>query len=137
MSTNASVSSIDPGGLRVMISQPTDRMKLLDRDRTVTGNGDEPLDAVVERGLHADIQLLSDLLGAAMRRLAGEEAFALQEEILAAAKALRAEPSLEAARHLRDRLETLDLPTLRTLARAFSVYFDLLNLAEQQARVRA
>ena len=31
----------------------------------------------------------------------------------------------------------LELPALRTLIRAFSVYFDLINLAEQRARVRA
>ena len=55
----------------------------------------------------------------------------------AAAKALRANPSVDEARRLRDRLDRLDLPSLRTLIRAFSIYFDLINLAEQQARVRA
>ena len=40
----------------------------------------------------ADIHLLGDLLGDAIRRLAGEEAFALEEEVRAAAKALRARP---------------------------------------------
>jgi phosphoenolpyruvate carboxylase len=44
---------------------------------------------------------------------------------------------VEGARRLRDRLEQLDLPRLRLLARSFSLYFDLVNLAEQQARVRA
>ncbi len=88
-------------------------------------------------GLSADIHLLGDLLGDAIRRLAGEDAFALEEEVRAAAKALRAEPSVEEARRLRDRLDRLDLPALRTLIRAFSIYFDLINLAEQQARVRA
>jgi phosphoenolpyruvate carboxylase len=120
-----------------MISQQTHRMELVDRDLNVTGNGDEPLDTVVQRALGADIHLLGNLLGAAIRRLAGEEAFALQQDILAAAKALRAEPSLQEARRLRDRLDTFDLSVLRTLVRASSVYFDLLNLAEQQARVRA
>jgi phosphoenolpyruvate carboxylase len=37
---------------------------------------------------------------------------------------------------LRDRLASLDLSKLRTLTRAFSLYFDLINLAEQRARVR-
>ena len=87
--------------------------------------------------LSGDIHLLGGLLGEAIRRLAGEEAFELVEEVRAAAKDLRADASPEAARRLRDRLGELGLADLRTLIRAFSVYFDLINLAEQQARVRA
>jgi phosphoenolpyruvate carboxylase len=87
--------------------------------------------------LSADIHLLGDLLGETIRRLAGEEIFALEEEVRASAKQLRADPSPEEARRLRDRLALLALPALRGLIRAFSIYFDLVNLAEQQARVRA
>jgi phosphoenolpyruvate carboxylase len=90
-----------------------------------------------QKALGADIRLLGNLLGQAIRRLAGEAAFDLEEEVRAAAKELRASPSPDAARRLRDRLRTLDLPALRGLIRAFSVFFDLINLAEQQARVRA
>jgi phosphoenolpyruvate carboxylase len=91
----------------------------------------------VQKSIGADIRLLGDLLGQTIRRLAGEDAFNLEEEVRAAAKGLRTNPSVEEARKLRDRLGQLDLPSLRTLIRAFSVYFDLINLAEQQARVRA
>jgi len=112
-------------------------VELLTQDPIATGSTDEPLDAAVQQALSADIHLLGDMLGAAIRRLAGEHAFALVESIRSAAKKLRAQPSLEEARRLRDGLATLDLPSLRTLVRAFSVYFDLLNLAEQQARVRS
>jgi len=94
-----------------------------------------PTDA--QESLSADIHLLGGLLGEAIRRLAGEEAFALVEEVRASAKALRADPSVERARRLRDRLDRLGLGELRSLTRAFSIYFDLINLAEQQARVRA
>jgi phosphoenolpyruvate carboxylase len=90
-----------------------------------------------QRALSADIHFLGDLLGDAIRRLAGEEAFALVEEVRAAAKELRVHPSVAAARQLRDRLDALDPPALRTLVRAFSLYFDLINLAEQRARLRA
>ncbi|HLJ12683.1 MAG TPA: phosphoenolpyruvate carboxylase, partial [Planctomycetaceae bacterium] len=83
------------------------------------------------RTLSADIRMLGNLLGDAIRRLAGEQAFALVEEIRSAAKSLRERPSLEVARGLRDRLGQLDLPSLKTLIRAFSIYFDLINLAEQ------
>ena len=93
--------------------------------------------AEAAEALSGDIHRLGDLLGRAIRRLAGEEAFALVEDIRAAAKDLRAAPSPDEARRLRDRLGQLGLAELRTLIRAFSVYFDLINLAEQQARVRA
>ena len=87
--------------------------------------------------LSGDIHLLGGLLGEAIRRLAGEPAFELVEEVRAASKDLRGDASPESARRLRDRLGELGLSDLRTLIRAFSVYFDLTNLAEQQARVRA
>lgn len=93
--------------------------------------------AAAQKALGTDIRLLGNLLGQAIRRLAGDPAFDLEEDVRAAAKELRANPSPEAARRLRDRLGTLDLPALRGLIRAFSVFFDLINLAEQQARVRA
>ncbi|QEL20378.1 phosphoenolpyruvate carboxylase [Limnoglobus roseus] len=90
----------------------------------------------LQKALGADIRLLGNLLGQAIRRLAGDAAFDLEEEVRAAAKELRANPSPQAARALRDRIGTLDVPALRGLIRAFSVFFDLINLAEQQARVR-
>lgn len=97
----------------------------------------DALEAAVQRALSADIHLLGDMLGAAIRRLAGEDAFQLVEEIRGATKQLRNQPSVAEARRLRDRLDELSLADLRTLIRAFSVYFDLINLAEQQARIRA
>jgi phosphoenolpyruvate carboxylase len=96
-----------------------------------------PIDNAAQLALDADIELLDDLLSASIRRLVGPSALVLIEEIRGMAKELRAHPSVEAGRRLRDRLEQLDLPTLRHLIRAFSIYFDLINLAEQHARVRA
>ena len=45
-------------------------------------------DALAQESLSADIRLLDDLLGAAIRRLAGKDAFAMQEEIRAVAGAV-------------------------------------------------
>jgi phosphoenolpyruvate carboxylase len=95
------------------------------------------IDEQVQAGLSEDIHLLGELLKGVIRRLAGERAYQLEEEVRVAAQSLRVEPSVESARRLRDRLSQLDLPQLRTLIRAFSIFFDLVNLAEQQARVRA
>ena len=96
-------------------------------------NSDDP----GQRALSADIHLLGDLLGGTIRRLAGDEAYALVEEVRASAKELRSHPSVTEARRLRDRLGMLELPALRTLIRSFSLYFDLINLAEQRARLRS
>src|SRR5579883_2390622 len=90
-----------------------------------------------QEALSSDIHLLGDLLGQIIRRLAGDRAFNLEEEIRAAVKELRSNPSVDEARKLRDQLAPLELPALRGLIRAFSIYFDLINLAEQQARMRA
>jgi len=87
--------------------------------------------------LGKDSQFLADQLGEVIQRLAGTQAFALVEEISAASRNLRARPSVDEARRLRDRLADLELPALRTLIRAFTVYFDLINLAEQRARLRS
>lgn len=96
-----------------------------------------PLTAPVPvTSLERDIHLLDDILAAAIRRLE-PAVFPLIAEIRATGQALRGQPSVDQARRLRDRLDDLDLSTLRTLLRAFSLYFDLINLAEQQARVRA
>jgi phosphoenolpyruvate carboxylase len=84
----------------------------------------------------ADIRLLGDMLGQVIRQVAGQEAFDLEEEVRAACKALRTSHSVAEARRLRQQLEPLSLPELRTLIRAFTVFFDLVNLAEQRARAR-
>src|SRR4051812_41053018 len=94
------------------------------------------MDTPAQDALTTDIRLLGDLLGRVILRVAGQEAFDLEEEVRAATRALRASPSVEDARGLRRRLEQLDLPHIRMLIRAFTVFFDLVNLAEQQARVR-
>jgi phosphoenolpyruvate carboxylase len=94
-------------------------------------------DALADEALDADIRLLDRLLGETIRRLSGPEAFAMQGKVRAVAGALRTSASLVEARRLEEYLESLDLQSLRVLIRAFSVFFDLTNLAEQQARVRA
>ena len=94
-------------------------------------------DKTVQELLSVDIRLLGSVLGQAIRRLSGDAAYQRVEEVRSAAKALRANPTPDAARTLRDRLTALDVTDLRVLIRAFSIYFDLINLAEQRARVRS
>ncbi len=84
----------------------------------------------------AEVRFLTGLLDDTICRLAGDQALALVEEIRTASREVRMRPSVAEARRLRDRLAELSLADLRMLTRAFSVYFDLINLAEQRARVR-
>ena len=72
------------------------------------------------RSLSGEIRLLGAILGTTIRRLAGEEAFHLVEEIRAEAKSLRENGSLESAVRLRDRLASCNTATLRMLIRSFT-----------------
>ncbi len=91
--------------------------------------------------LRADVSYLGRLLGQALVEQQGEELLAVEEEARAMAKALRV-PGIDDAEA--DRLdaelaalaERVEGPTMVGVIRAFSVYFQLVNMAEQHHRVR-
>jgi len=89
----------------------------------------------VQTPLSADIHLLGDLLGRIIREQHGEEAFALVETVRLAAKARRAgDPA--ALRTLTATIAAQSPEALRILIKAFSHYFQLINIAEDQQRIR-
>ncbi|MCX7691718.1 phosphoenolpyruvate carboxylase [Thermoflexus sp.] len=88
-----------------------------------------------DQPLRRDIHLLGDLLGEVIREQAGLEGFELEEQVRQLARARRA-GAAEAERALRALLEELTLPELNVIARAFAIFFDLANLAEDRHRVR-
>src|SRR5262245_38774614 len=79
-----------------------------------------------------DIAFLDGLLDETLRQLEGEPSFQRVQEVRAATQRLRALPSVTAAHELLDQLSRLELSELRMLTRAFTHYFDLINLAEQR-----
>ncbi len=85
--------------------------------------------------LRRDVRLLGDMLGEAIVELAGQESFALVEEIRGLARDRRAGRH-DAERALAVRIESLDTAQAECVARAFSIYFDLVNIAEDRQRVR-
>jgi phosphoenolpyruvate carboxylase len=90
--------------------------------------------------LRADISLLGRLLGQVLVEQAGEELFDTEERLRALAKSLHAdepangEPSSEP--ELIQVVEHLGGPEMVAVIRAFSIYFQLVNTAEQHHRVR-
>ncbi|MGH3685073.1 MAG: phosphoenolpyruvate carboxylase [Pseudonocardiaceae bacterium] len=84
------------------------------------------------QALRADIRLLSTLLGETLIRQGGEELLKLVEQVRGLGRAAQREGVAE----IRSLLSTLDVGTAVQLARAFSTYFQLANVAEQLHRSR-
>ncbi|MBA2276943.1 MAG: phosphoenolpyruvate carboxylase, partial [Chloroflexia bacterium] len=87
------------------------------------------------RTLSDDVYLLAGLLGDVMRSLAGEPAFHLEEEARAQGKAFRAGDDV-AGDNLAMLVAGAENDELRILIRAFTNYFQLINLAEDSERIR-
>ncbi len=86
------------------------------------------------RELHDDVRDLGALLGDVLKEQAGEDAFDLVESLrqtLVERRRAGQDTSDVAAR-----LAGLSAAELETLVRAFGLYFNLVNLAEEHARVR-
>ncbi len=95
----------------------------------------ESTSATPDSRLRTDIRYLGRLLGEVIREQHGDEAFDLVEDIRAKAKARRKDDPQGAGRLL-EALEGLDIHRLRVLIKAFSNYFQLINIAEDQQRIR-
>ena len=90
--------------------------------------------------LSEDINLLGNLLGKVIRRQAGVEIFRKEEDFRSLAKVRRTEEDKEvvgettaAITHL---VSQFSLDELEAVARAFTNYFQLINIAEDQHRIR-
>lgn len=85
--------------------------------------------------LRRDVRFLGDMLGGVITDLAGEQAYELVEQIRLVARERRAgKPTAE--QELTSLIESLSDVQIRTVARAFSLYFDMANIAEDRQRVR-
>ncbi|HML23216.1 MAG TPA: phosphoenolpyruvate carboxylase [Aggregatilinea sp.] len=85
--------------------------------------------------LSADIKLLGNLLGVIIREQHGDDALQTVERVRFNAKARRAGDQ-HATIELENIIEGLSLDQKRILIKAFSNYFQLINIAEDQQRVR-
>ncbi len=85
--------------------------------------------------LTRNIHLLGDLLGKVISELESPEIFETEERIRALAKARRGGDAV-AAQRLHEEVSALRDEEARVIASAFTTYFDLVNLAEEEHRVQ-
>lgn len=85
--------------------------------------------------LRADIRRLGNLLGLIIQEQEGEDIFNLVEQVRADAKARRAGDN-EAAERLKLTIRATTLQQKRMLIKAFGNYLQLINIAEDQHRIR-
>ena len=87
--------------------------------------------------LRADVDFLGRALGDVLRDLEGDDFFNLVERVRALTKDIRANPEhTDKREELGAVLENLPTSEAERLLRAFAVYFQLINLAEEIHRVR-
>ena len=85
--------------------------------------------------LGTEIHFLGRVLGDVIREQAGTTLFDLEEEVRLGARARR-EGTAGAEQALDGRIRTMGRDQARTVVRAFTLFFDLMNLAEDRERVR-
>ncbi len=86
--------------------------------------------------LRREVRYLADLLGEVLREQGGEGLFQAVERLRTLAKSLRRHYDPAVEQQLVSTVQALDLQTATQVARAFGLYFHLVNLAEQHHRVR-
>ncbi|MFD1676945.1 phosphoenolpyruvate carboxylase [Alicyclobacillus fodiniaquatilis] len=89
-----------------------------------------------DASLHRDIRILGDLLGEVVVEQCGQAVFDHVEAIRRAAKAFRQEPTQDTRAALQRLVESVPGDMRSDTIHAFSVYFQLVNLAEQNHRLR-
>src|SRR5438309_2664910 len=88
-----------------------------------------------DSALRANVRLLGDLLGRVLVEQEGEELLALEEEVRGLARAGR-EGDAAAATRLAETVRELELEQQALVLRAFALFFQLANIAEQHHRLR-
>ena len=86
--------------------------------------------------LRRDVRLLGDLLGRVMVEQEGEDLLAREEEIRHVSRRARETGDPEVRAELARAVGGLDLDQQTKILRAFTLYFQLANIAEQHHRIR-
>ena len=96
-----------------------------------------PSDDDIPAPLRRGVRHLGALLGRVIEEAEGPELFADVERLRRATIAHRREPTNERRHDVLELVEAMDAHRAERVARAFTIYFQLVNLAEEHHRVRA
>jgi phosphoenolpyruvate carboxylase len=106
-------------------------------ERSESGARPDPSVRPVDIPLHDDVRWLAAALGRVIRRLEGETAFDTVESLRRACRARRhGDPDSPSLDELLQQVEALPVELAAVTARAFTLFFLLINTAEQVHRVR-
>ncbi|TLS38972.1 phosphoenolpyruvate carboxylase [Pseudalkalibacillus caeni] len=86
--------------------------------------------------LRRDVKMLGNLLGDVLYHHGGQEVLDQVEYIREMTKSLRIHPDSSTFTKLKNTIKTLEPSLRRQVIRAFAIYFHLVNIAEQNHRVR-
>lgn len=86
--------------------------------------------------LRGEVRFLGECLGRVLIEQEGKRFFNQVEWVRKTAISLRREPNSSLEKKLLKKIRSLSLPELTKLIRAFTVYFQLVNLAEEKHRIR-
>ncbi len=86
--------------------------------------------------LRSDVKKLGNILGEILVHHGGIELFNEVEAIREMAKKLRQEFDANIYQQLKEKIQQLEPPMRQNVIRAFSIYFHLINIAEQNHRIR-
>ncbi|MBW7888520.1 MAG: phosphoenolpyruvate carboxylase [Bacteroidetes bacterium] len=92
--------------------------------------------SAIDSLLHANIRLLGNILGEVILEQEGEKFFLLEEFIRRSTKNYRKTHQRNIKESLQKKIGSLDLESIKKLIRAFSIYFQIVNIAEQHHRIQ-
>jgi phosphoenolpyruvate carboxylase len=93
--------------------------------------------AELPRELRRDVRLLTTLLGRSIAEHGGEGLLEAVERLRLATIRLRRQPTATRRRTVQEMVAAFDLDTAESVTRAFTAYFQLVNLAEEHHRMRS